>query len=354
MKRRILASIGCVILLTALSGCESIGYYSQAIGGQLYILTHRQQISSLLASAATVPQLRSQLETVNALREFAQTQLQLPVQTQFSTYVDVKRPYVIWNVFAAEEFSINPLSWCYPVAGCVSYRGYFKEQAARDKADKLKAEGYEVYVGGVTAYSTLGWFSDPVLNTVINRDNQHLASLLFHELAHQVVYASGDTIFNESFATSVEQEGLRRWIKANYSGVESAALLNEINNELLRSDQFVALVQTAVVDLKAIYASEIAAVSKRSQKQRRLLMLREQYEAQKQLWNGYSAYDGWFAQELNNAQLSTVTTYNNLVPAFHGILQDCNGELSCLYQQVQQLASLPQAERLALLNEKMQ
>lgn len=337
------------ILLVLLSGCESISYYHQAISGQLYILTHRQQIKTLLNAADTSPHLKAQLEVVNELRDFAQNSLQLPATMQFTTYVDVQRPYVIWNVFAAEEFSTTPVSWCYPVAGCVTYRGYFSKPAAVAKADKLKQQGYEVYTGGVTAYSTLGWFSDPVLNTVINRETWQLASLLFHELAHQVVYARADTQFNESFATAVEQEGLRRWINANFNRTDTEQLLATIKADVQRQEQFVSLIQAVVADLTVLYQSDLAPDVMREKKQQRLQLLRTQYQQQKQAWGGYSAYDAWFSGDLNNAQLTTVATYNNLVPAFTALLQACEADLPCFYAQVQKLAKLPEAQRKAML-----
>jgi predicted aminopeptidase len=356
-----------------LGACDSVGYYSQAISGQLQILVQRRAIPSLLDESSTPETLRQQLQQVQALREFADAQLQLPVGRQFSSYVDVEAPYVVWNVFAAPEFSLEPLTWCFPVAGCVSYRGYFSEQAARKFAQELQAQGHDVYVGGVTAYSTLGWFADPVLNTVIGREPWQLASLIFHELAHQVVYVQGDTTFNESFATTVEQLGLQRWLQQTEGEGAAQALLAQTERAQQQREQFVALVQTAVADLRRIYAGSAPATNQmataapsanlgadasaanqhadilRVAKQARLAQLREQYEQLKQQWGGDSSYDLWFAQDLNNAQLLTVATYNSQVPVFRRLLRDCNQDLPCFYAEAQRLAALDAPARQAAL-----
>lgn len=197
------------LFCTTLVACESISYYSQAVNGQLFLLRHRQDIQDLIDDAATPVELGDKLAVVLSIREFAEQSLGLPVQGNFATYVDLQRQFVVWNVFATPEFSMGPVTWCYPIAGCVSYRGYFDESDARTFADKTRQDGFDVYVGGVAAYSTLGWFDDSLLNTVIGREDYQLASLIFHELAHQQVYVKGDTDFNESFATAVEREGLR-------------------------------------------------------------------------------------------------------------------------------------------------
>ncbi len=335
LKRALAAS--AVLLLGA---CSMLGYYGQAVSGQLHILTHRQKIDRLLEDPATDPQLKTRLGEIAAIRRFAADELALPLDSQFSTYVDLGRPYVVWNVFAAEEFSVEPRSWCYPVAGCVSYRGYFAETAARDFADELRADGLDVYVGGIAAYSTLGWFSDPVLNTVLGRREHQLAALVFHELAHQVAYAKGDTEFNESFATAVEREGQRRWLQARVDVATRRELETSIANELQRQEQFVTLIQATVADLRILYAS--GAADMRVLKQQRLEQLRADYALLKTAqWQDYSGYDTWFATELNNAKLATVTTYNNLVPAFTALLARQDGDLPAFYARVAELAKLP-------------
>lgn len=342
---------GIVAVSLLLGACDTLGYYSQAVSGQLFILTHRQKIDRLLEDPATDPQLKNRLGEIAAIRRFAAAELGLPVASHYSTYVDLQRPFVVWNVFAAPEFSLDPQTWCYPVAGCVSYRGYFSEAAARAFAEARQADGMDVYVGGVAAYSTLGWFSDPVLNTVLNRQQHQLAALVFHELAHQVVYIPGDTEFNESFATAVEREGQRRWLQANtVDAGRRAELEAAIGTELTRQQQFVALVQAAAADLRAVYAGTASADAMRAAKQQRFGQLRADYAQLKNTWQGYAAYDGWFAGDLNNARLGTVTTYNNLVPGFAALLAQQGGDLAAFYARTAALAELPFDERRRILS----
>jgi predicted aminopeptidase len=334
-----------------IGGCSALGYYRQAVSGQLYILTHRQKIDAMLQDPATDPQLRVRLDEIAAIRRFAADELGLPLESQFSTYVDLGRPYVVWNVFAAEEFSVQPRSWCYPVAGCVSYRGYFDEASARAFAKGLREqEGLDVYVGGVAAYSTLGWFSDPVLNTVLNRREHQLAALVFHELAHQVAYAKGDTEFNESFATAVEREGQRRWLQARADEATRRELQESIASELRRQEQFVALVKRTVSDLDVIYRSGRDVDAMRTAKMARLERMRADYALLKEEWGGYAGYDNWFAAGLNNAQLATVSTYNGLEPAFTALLAQEKGDLRAFYARARELARRPGSERRATLN----
>lgn len=333
------------LLLLQMAGCETLGYYGQAISGQFYIVSHRRPIADLLAEDGTSEFLRVQLQTVTDVRAFAQDALLLPAHDQFTSYVDVRRPYVVWNVFAAPEFSLTPRSWCYPVAGCVSYRGYFGEDAARNKAEQLAREGLDVHVGGVTAYSTLGWFSDPVLNTVIKRDSVQLARLVFHELAHQKVYAAGDTQFNESFATAVELEGLQRWIGSTGLPLDGEALLQNAHRNLAQRQAVVHIVQSAISDLKALYASQLPVDDLRERKHERLAQLKIEHEKLRQEWGGSSPFDGWFAGELNNAKLATLSAYNKFVPAFGVMLLECSGELECFYDKTRELARLPKTQR---------
>jgi predicted aminopeptidase len=333
-----------------LGACSALSYYGQAVSGQLYILTHRQKIDAMLEDPSTDPQLRTRLDEVAAIRRFAVDELGLPLATQFSTYVDLGRPFVVWNVFASEEFSVQPRSWCYPVAGCVTYRGYFDETEARAFARQLREdEGLDVYVGGIAAYSTLGWFSDPVLNTVLNRREHQLAALIFHELAHQVAYAKGDTEFNESFATAVEREGQRRWLQARADDATRREVEASIANELRRQEQFVALVQRTVSDLDVIYRSGRSADEMRAAKSARLEQMRADYLMLKQQWDGYTGYDNWFAAGLNNAQLATVATYNALEPAFTALLNEEHGNMPAFYRRAQDLAKRPSLERRAAL-----
>ena len=347
-----------LILLAAaaiLAACETVSYYGQAVSGQLYIMSHREEIEQLILNEDTDPDLRDKLALILEIRAFAERELGLPVKESFSTYVDLERPYVVWNVFATPEFSMNPVRWCYPIAGCVSYRGYFKKGGAEDFADSLEDKDYDVYMGGVAAYSTLGWFSDPLLNTVMGREDHQLASLVFHELAHQVVYVPGDTEFNESFATAVEQEGLRRWLETSGRETEeSDRIMDGVVTNLLRREEFVALVQGTVSELKLLYGSELPPDQMRREKRRIIDRLRDDYEVFKTDWGGYDGYDAWFDKDLNNAQLNTVATYYQWVPAFSTLLEDAGGDLRRFYGRVNALSRMGRGERRELLERRLE
>lgn len=321
-----------VILLS----CETIGYYTQAARGQMSILTNRQAIHSLLQDEALDATLRGKLQAVLAIREFARSELGLPVADNYSTYVELDRDYVVWNVFAAPEFSTDPVNWCFPIAGCVSYRGYFSEEAATGYAQRLEREGFDVYTGGVDAYSTLGWFDDSLLSTVIKRSEQQLAALIFHELAHQVVYVPGDTTFNESFATAVEREGLRRWLAAK----EGQTQLDEEGRSAQRQREFVDLVIRFRDRFDAHYASTQDEATLRAGKQALQQELRLAYGRLKESWGGYGGYDRWFSRPLNNAQLSTVASYNDLTPQFTSLLESEGGSFGDFFHRVAALAEL--------------
>jgi predicted aminopeptidase len=348
--RQLLVPALCLML----AGCESLGYYSQAVLGQLSILSKREDIEALIDDVATPQPLKDKLTTILDIRRFAETELLLPVDDNYATYVDVEQPFVVWNVFAAPEFSLRPQSWCYPIAGCVTYRGYFKEARARQYASRLQAQGLDVYVGGVSAYSTLGWFSDPVLSTVINREDYRLAALLFHELAHQQVYVPGDTEFNESFATAIEQEGLRRWLRANQiNQARSQQIIEQAHEDSERREEFVALVIQTATRLESLYATDDSPESKRKNKAAILCDMKNSYSQLKKQWGGYTAYDGWMSQDLNNAQFSMVSTYFNWMPAFERLLQEQDNDLAAFYQEVAALEQMDAEQRSAALAAKL-
>ena len=330
-----------VMLAIVLVSCETVGYYSQAARGQLTIVFAREDIQHLIERPDLSQELAGKFAKVMDIREFAESELGLPVGGNYSSYVDVEREHVVWNVFAAPEFSVDPVNWCYPIAGCVAYRGYFSQQSALSYAAKLEEDGFDVYTGGVDAYSTLGWFEDSLLSTVLNRADYQLAGLIFHELAHQLVYLPGDTTFNESFATAVEREGVRRWLaKSNKDFNIDAALL-----DYDRQQQFVDLVGGYRDRFESLYQLEINESSMRSQKLELQQTLREEYAVLKQQWQGYEGYDGWFSRSLNNAQLSTVASYNDLLPFFAAVFEQSNQDFSTFYAEVSRLADLPEQER---------
>lgn len=350
LRNRLLLRLAAASATLVLAGCDTVGYYRQAVVGQLHLLSQRQAITRVLQNAELPAVTRTQLQLVLELRQFASQHLQLDTGQHYDTYVDLGREFVVWNVFAAPEFSLQLHQWCYPVAGCVSYRGYFAEAAARRQAGQLSAEGWETYVGGVTAYSTLGWFDDPVLSSMLRRDDIQLAGVLFHELAHQRVYAAGDTEFNESFATLVEQEGQQRWLQQQPEQ-RRIALAASLEQTRTRQQQFVALVQSASAELAALYAEALPDASRRARKAVLLQSLRQRYAELKQQWDGYNGYDRWFDGPLNNAQLGTVTTYNKWVPAFRWLLQQCNGDFVCFFREADALAQMDAATRLQRLQE---
>lgn len=337
-----IGKLGVVVLvMTGLVACETLGYYGQAARGQLGILWSREWIARLLEDDSLSPELQRKLQTVLDIRAFAGTELHLDAGNSYLSYVELDREHVVWNVFAAPEFSVEPLNWCYPIAGCVSYRGYFNEGAALRFAGHLEQQGFDVYTGGVDAYSTLGWFDDPLLSTVIQRPDYQLAGLLFHELAHQRVYVPGDTTFNESFATLVEQEGLRRWL--DRQGDSRSLQLARLEAE--RSQQFVELVIDYRERFADLYRQELTAAEKRRRKAALQKDLRAAYSELRDSWGGNGAYDRWFGNSLNNAQLATVSAYNQLVPAFEQLLQGVNGNLEDFYRQADRLAEMDQASR---------
>ncbi len=347
--RRPLMTLGFVVLVLGLiSGCESIAYYGQAAQGQMSLLLARESIAERLSQPSIPNAERRKLQLVLDARAFAERTLLLEAGDSYLSYVELERSFVLWNVFAAPEFSTSPVNWCYPIAGCVSYRGYFAESAAQRAAERLAEDGFDVYSGGVDAYSTLGWFADPLTSSVLRRSEQGLVGLLFHELAHRRVYVPGDTTFNESFATFVEQEGLRRWLQVN----SQSAAQEEVSQQLALADstqaQFVVLVTGYRDRLTALYAESLEPMQMRARKDAIRQELRDEYAVLREQW-GYAGYDRWFAGPLNNAQLSTVASYNELVPAFAALLKEVGGDLERFYARVMALAELPEEQRQEVL-----
>jgi predicted aminopeptidase len=357
-KTRILAAYSgvrriCLILLilflaVAALQCQSVKYYYQAIDGQMDILRSRQPISRLVDDPATPTALRKKLLFVLSVRAFAAKNLHLPVNNHYLSYVDLDRPYVVWNVFAAPEFSLTPETWCFPIVGCVAYRGYFSEQDAYRFGDSLQRKGFDVYIGGAIAYSTLGWFDDPVLSTFLNLSEPETAALIFHELAHSVLYVSDDTAFNESFATAVEQEGFRRWQAAanDPAGYEKWLLKHR------QHQKFTALVSKYRSRLKQLYESNLPSNAKRNQKAVCFTEMRSEFADLKSGPADMAGYDYWFKYPLNNAQLISVATYYNWVPAFNRILSETGGDLQKFYQTCRQLSKKEPAERNRILEIK--
>jgi len=352
-----------ILMLAALvlSGCQTLSYYGQAIQGHYQIVAHQDRIERLLADPETPARLRSKLQLVQEMRAFAARDLKLPVDGHYEKYADVQRRFVVWNVEAAPELSLEAKTWWYPFVGRLEYQGYFSEVGAKRYAARLRKKGYDVCVGGVEAYSTLGWFRDPVLNTFIFNDEPDLAETIFHELAHQRVFASGDTDFNEAFATTVGQEGARRWLRAkgDQAGIERYEI------QVRRTRQFARLVADTRERLQALYGDVRTAQGNRKttgkattttpdqlrrQKRQLLELLQQEYQNLKtEQWGGDTEYDDWFAGELNNAKLNSVAAYYGLVPAFERLLTHEGGDWERFYHAVRKLARHPKSKRHTLL-----
>jgi predicted aminopeptidase len=346
---KIIVALWILICSATLWGCQSVQYYGQAIDGQCRILLKRQSISDILADSASPQSLREKLMFILKVREFAENELQLPVNNHYLTYVDLTRPFVLWNVFAAPEFSLIPKTWCYPFAGCAAYRGYFAETNAQQFADRLNKQGYDVYVGGVTAYSTLGWFDDPVLSTFIRFPEARLAGLIFHELAHQILYVKDDTAFNESFATLVEQEGLRRWQHA--SGSEQ--IYSEYLRQHRRREQFIQFIMHYRQKLEWLYQSDLTPSEKRARKTTIFAELRNEFNHLKTHQIEFSAYDVWINHSLNNAKISSVVAYHDFLPAFQKMLTRNRGEMNQFFEACRQLVQKNKEERHQILESYM-
>ena len=327
-----------------LGGCANLGYYAQAVGGQMDLMRRAEPVRAVLEDPQANQHLKNALAKAVQLRAFASHELQLPDNQSFTRYADLHRPYVVWNVFAAEEFSTKPKEWCFIGVGCVSYRGFFAQADAEAFAAALRRSGDDVYLGGVPAYSTLGWFDDALLNTFIGYSETELAQLMFHELAHQVVYVRDDSAFNESFATAVELEGVNRWLDLHGTAAQRSAF--EAGQQ--RKAAYIARMQNARIQLDVLYATHASDADKRAAKQRIFDALRVE------LAQGSKHPERWLAQQLNNAQLASIATYTQLVPAFRALLAQQHGDMGRFFAVVKQMSALPQDERNAELQAALQ
>ncbi|MBL4868403.1 MAG: aminopeptidase [Pseudomonadales bacterium] len=311
-----------------LQGCETLRYYSQAIHGQLKILQARQSITEVLADDSVNEHVKIKLNLITEAKQFAKQELSLPTKKLYTSYVQLDNPYVVWNVFAAPRFSVSPKTWCFPIIGCLSYRGYFAEEDAQEYATKLRKEGYDVFVGGIAAYSTLGWFDDPVLSSFFNRRDEYLAGLIFHELSHQLLYFDGDTTFNESFATTVELEGLKRFL----DHPQKKALYDNYVTSQHRRQQFIKLVIVYRDKLDKLYQLADNDETKLERKKQMLLTLKAEYRSLSQDWPNPDIYKHWFNTQLNNAKLNTLATYHSLVKPLQVLLGQHQHNLASFYK----------------------
>ncbi len=334
----------------SLSGCATLSWYGQAVSGQLDLLSRREHIADLLADPSTDPELARRLRHVLAIREFAAAELSLPESRSYRHYADLERSAAVWNVIATGRYSVEPVTWCYPIAGCVAYRGYFDREDALAEARKLGAQGLngqglDVIVSPAVAYSTLGWFDDPVLNTMLAWDDAELAGFLFHELAHEAVYVAGDSAFNEAYATVVERSGVERWLQSRSDSAAleawrsrnraiadwSALLLS--TREQLQSGYADASDEAALADFKAAVFASLSAD---------LAALADTYAAD---W-----LRRWSERPLNNADLALLATYRRGIAAFDQLLADCEQDLACFHERVRRLAEESPAKRSDFLN----
>jgi predicted aminopeptidase len=337
----IAATIRAASIVALIAASSGGCYLLQSAQGQLALMSKREPIDRVIGQASTPPALRARLEAVSSIRDFASRELGLPDNGSYRSYADVGRRYVVWNVVAAPEFSVDAKEWCYPIVGCVAYRGYFVEGRARRFAARLRAKGLDVTVGGVAAYSTLGHFNDPVLNTMMAWNDVELAAIIFHELTHQLLYVPNDSSFNEALATTVEEEGVRRWLRAQGRDADLAI-------HLVQQDHYVKVVDLLTAtrtELRAVYVSGAAPELMREKKRAAFAALRSSFASLKADWGGHAPFESWFDDDINNAHLASVATYFTCVPGFERELEAAGGDLTVFYARVRALAKLDQEKR---------
>jgi predicted aminopeptidase len=331
------------VLFLFLNGCAGVSYYGQLASGQLQLLRAREPVSRVIADPGRDQLLRAHLIQSQKARTFASQQLRLPDNQSYRLYADIGRPFVVWNVFATPEFSLTPQNHCFPIAGCVAYRGYYSQSAARGEAALQRLQGMDVSIGGVEAYSTLGWFNDPIISSMMAWGDERLATLIFHELAHQRFYVKDDTEFNESFATFVEQEGTRQWRAFRGLAPDSGA-------QVQQRDQFIQLVLDTRTRLERLYTLPLPADQMRQRKASEFERLRGEYrQLRDSRWAGDKRYDAWINAPMNNARLLPFGLYDQWVPAFAVLFRQEGGDWVKFYAAVEQLGALPVGERKVAL-----
>jgi len=340
-KSLILLCAGLTAGALLLASCADVGYYAQCVSGHWHLMSQRRDIDKILAAPDTPDALAQRLRMALEIRDFASEDLLLPDNKSYRSYADLGRAHAVWNVVSAPEFSLEPVSWCFPVVGCVSYRGYFHEENAREFAEDMRRRGHDVHLYGVPAYSTLSWFDDPVLNTFCYADDPRLAGLIFHELAHQLLYVKGDTAFSEAFAQTIEQVGVERWLESRGQQEQ----IEQYKQRLHRQKEFLALLQQTRSRLDAIYRSPLDPEIMRAEKTHAIDEFRSEYAKLRSRWGGEGRYDRWVEGPLNNAHFASVSMYHDLVPAFRMLLDEHKGDLRAFYRAVSELADLPADKR---------
>lgn len=330
-----------------LAGCARLGYYAHLASGQFELLSARRPIADLVADPDGDAGLKARLEQVLAARRWAVDHLRLPANASYTEYADLKRPYVVWNVFATPELSLQPLEQCFLFAGCLAYQGFYSRDRADARGAQLRAQGYDVHVAGVPAYSTLGWFDDPVLSTMLHWDDATLVGTVFHELAHQKLYVPSDTRFNESFAEFVEQQGLSEYLEDHPGVAPADAVVRG------RRMQFVRLMLTARERLEDVYAQPLNVETMRRRKAEEFARLKSEYERLRDgEWNGDRSYDRWFADGTpNNARLLPFGLYDEYAPAFAVLFEQSGRDWPRFYAAAERVAALDDARREAALDD---
>ena len=335
-----------MIVVSGVTGCTSISYYAQALEGHVEIMTARQDVGELIDDPSTPEALRARMASASAIRQFATDELALPDNDSYRSYVDVGRDAVTWAIFAAPEFSLTPRTWCFPVFGCVPYRGYFSKSTAIEAAVELQRQGLDVYATGITAYSTLGWSSDPLLSTMLGQDETYLAGLVFHELAHQRVYVNDDSAFNEAFAVAVETTGVRKWLRA----AGDTAGLRRYEADRKRKTEFLALLSDLREELAHVYDEAGTSDQKRAAKAAAIERLRMRYRKMREgRWRGYRRYDAWVDAPINNAKLAASSVYGDQVAAFVRLFDLCSGDYPRFFASVRRIGALDKAHRAEAL-----
>lgn len=341
-------TLGMVCLAMMLVGCNSIAFVQQSWEGQREVMTLSVPIEELLEDPATDPALKARLAEAQAARRFASDRLALPDNASYTRYSALPRPYVLWNLFVAPELSLEPIQHCYLFTGCLAYKGYFSDAAAEVAAQRWQQQGMEVFVGDIPAYSTLGWYDDPLLSSMLHWDDDYVAMTLFHELAHQHFYVKDDTAFNESFATFVGREGLRQWRASKGLPPPDPGLERQ-------QTEFTELVMAARERLHRLYTSDQSDSAKRIAKKQEFARLRNEYQRWRdERWQGNQRFDGWFAGELNNASLLPFGLYDQWVPAFAMLFRRHHEDWPGFYRAVERMGELPSSDRRSALLELQQ
>lgn len=332
-----------------LQGCSTAGYYWEKVQGHYEIVDKQQPVQDVIDNPETPSIVRERLINTQAARNFASVALQLPDNDSYRNYADIGRDYVVWTVVATPPYSVKAKEWCFIIVGCLSYRGYFSKQRAEEFAEELIKQNMDVYVSGTKAYSTLGWFDDPLLNTMLYRSEAYRVGIIFHELAHQKIYVEDDTSSNEAFATAVELEGVKAW----FSQPEKK---HEYKNYIIsrqRDDDFKKMLKQARGQLNELYETNVKKEILEEKKAYIFRQLQESYKKFKQRWNNYSGYDKWMAKKLNNAHLALVATYNDRIPAFRNLFKQSGSDFKLFYQKVEKLMSLEKKERMLEIDKLM-